>query len=397
MRILHVTQSYYPFLERGGPTVKVRAIAEGLQRRGHQNTVLTSWYGKPAAAREAQMCGVSIVYLRPLLTYRATTLNAGLLAYCRRHAHEFDVIHIYGIYDLLGPAVAHFAFRSHTPYVLEPLGMSRPIDRSFRIKRAWHKLFGASVFRHAAAVIATSKQEEQELLDDGLPRDQVALRYNGIDLADFAELPARGGFRQHWKIPEDEPLILFLGRLIPRKGIDLLIRAFATACPAQGRLVIAGPEGEPNLIQQMKELAREAGVESRTIFTGPLYADQKKPALVDCDIFVLPSRYENFANSVAEAIACARPVIVTDRCGICEFVDGKAGLVIPREVPALTEALRLLLTDDALYQQFQAECPSVAAGLSWEQMLNVQEDMYARVTAGRPSTNELATNHPKIG
>jgi glycosyltransferase involved in cell wall biosynthesis len=257
--------------------------------------------------------------------------------------------------------------------------MFRPIDRSFRMKRMWHRIFGRRMFRRACRIITTSKQERSELLEGGRPPAQVALRYNGVDLQEFAHLPARGTFRKQWQIPDSDeagPVLLFLGRLIPRKGIDLLIGAFAAACPSRGRLVIAGPEGEPNFVNEMRQLVRSTGVESRTIFTGPLYGEQKKAALVDCDLFVLASRYENFANSVAEAIACSRPVIVTDRCGISEFVDGRVGLVIPHELAALTGAIKRLLTDQALYDRFQAACPAVAAALSWEHVLDEQESLY---------------------
>lgn len=386
MRILHVTQSYYPFLEKGGPTVKVRAIAEGLQARGHSNTVLTSWYGRPSAPRRTDMKGVEVVYLRPLLTYRATTLNAGLLRFCRKELPGFDVIHIYGIYDLFGPAVARAAYRRKIPYLLEPLGMYRPIDRSFRMKRIWHRFVGKQELNRASLIITTSQQEERELLEDGRPKTQVALRYNGVDLAEFASLPARGAFRRQWNIPDGDPVLLFLGRLIPRKGVDLLIQALAKARPERGWLVVAGPEGEPNYLRQMRELADSCGVQSRTIFTGPLYNDQKKSALVDCDVFVLPSRYENFANSVAEAIACGRPVIISDQCGISEFVAGKAGLVIPRELPALIDAIGKMVSDRGLYDNFRAACPGVAAGLSWQEMLNVQETLYQRAGAANIET-----------
>jgi glycosyltransferase involved in cell wall biosynthesis len=387
MRILHVTQTYHPFLERGGPTVKVRAIAEGLAQRGHHSTVLTSWYGRPYTARRTVMNDVDVIYLRPLKTYRAMTLNAGLLNFCRKDLREYDLVHIYGLYDLLGPVVGHFAFRAGIPYVLEPLGMVRPIDRSLRLKRIWHQVFGKALIRHAARVIATSQQEEQELLEDGLPRKQVALRYNGVDLNEFAALPARGSFRAEWTIPPGEPVVLFLGRVIPRKGVDLLISAFAEACPQHGRLVVAGPEGEVGYVGQLRELARAKGVEARTIFTGPLYGDQKKSALADCDVFALPSRYENFSNSVAEAIACCKPVIVSDRCGISEFVVDQVGLVIPREVPAIVDALRRLLADPALYARFQAACPAVAGRLSWRELLAVQEKLYEQVLGKRDESH----------
>jgi glycosyltransferase involved in cell wall biosynthesis len=379
MKILQVTQTYHPFLERGGPTVKVRSIAEGLARRGHRVTVLTSWYGRPFTARHVQLGGVEVIYLRARATYRATTFNSGLFAFCKKRLADFDLVHIYGLYDLLGPVVAHYCHKRSVPYVLEPLGMVRPIDRSFRMKRVWHAFFGKPLLRHAGLLIATSQQEEQELLEDGYSRERVALRYNGVDLKEFASLPARGAFRAEWALPADEPIVLFLGRLIPRKGVDLLIEAFSRACPLRGRLVIAGPEGEIGYLTKMRELARAKRVEDRTVFTGPLYGDQKKAALVDSQVFALPSRYENFANGVAEAIACGIPVIVSDRCGISEFVAGQVGLVIPREVTALTGALRQLLTDTEGYDRFRAACPQVAGKLSWEELLTAQDSLYACV------------------
>ena len=209
--------------------------------------------------------------------------------------------------------------------------------------------------------------------------------YKRQDLQEFATLPPPGVFRTEWALPADEPIVLFLGRLIPRKGVDLLVEAFARACPEHGRLVIAGPEGEAGYVGKLRELARGKGIEGRTVFTGPLYGDQKKSALVDGQVFVLPSRYENFANGVAEAIACGMPVIISDRCGIQEFVAGQVGLVVPREIPALADALRQILGDAALYDQFRDACPRVAAQLSWSELLETQEELYTRA---RKSGNE---------
>jgi glycosyltransferase involved in cell wall biosynthesis len=386
LKILLVTQTYDPFLERGGPTIKVRSMAEGLVRRGHRVTVLTSWFGRPFTARHTVLNGVEVVYLRPMYTYRATTLNSGLRDFCKRRLPEFNVVHIFGLYDVLGPVIAHHAYRLKIPYLIEPLGMTRPIDRNLMMKRGWHIVFGKPMFRHAARIIGTSQQERQELLDLGWPAEKIVLRYNGVDLDEFSILPPYGAFRKEWAISDDEPVVLFLGRLIPRKGVDLLINSFAAACPQRGRLVVAGPEGEAHYVKQLRELARSKGVEARTIFTGALYGDQKKSVLVDCDVFALPSRYENFANSVAEAIACGKPVVVSDRCGISEFVNGSAGLVIPRDQNALTESLTSILSDRVLYDKLRSACPDVAARLSWNQLLGAQESLYdlARATPQKP-------------
>ena len=124
-------------------------------------------------------------------------------------------------------------------------------------------------------------------------------------------------------------MILFLSRIIPRKGADILIQAFSQACPQSGYLVVAGPEGKPGYLALLEKCAIDSGIASRVVFTGPIYEDEKKCALRDSDIFVLPSRYENFANVVAEAIAYEVPVIISPSCGIRPLVEGRAGLVVP--------------------------------------------------------------------
>lgn len=393
MRILKTVQAYYPFQEKGGPVVKVRALARGLAQRGHQVTVLTADLGIRENDRfgiKAERCrwgwrfqedGVEAIYLSTLGHYRALTLNPRVIGFCRASLRRFDLVHSYGLYDLLGPAVGYFCRREGTPYVIEPMGMYRPIDRGFRLKLLWHRSIGGVFWRNAARIIATSEMEHQELLDDGVRPEKAVIRYNGIDAASWASLPPRGSFRAKWGVPHGQPLILFLSRLIPRKGADILIEAFAQACPESGRLVIAGPEDEPGYRGYLEKRARESGAEARILFTGPLYDDEKKAVLADADLFVLPSRYENFANAAAEAMACGIPVIVTESCGIRSLVDGQAGLVIAREKETLAAALRKLLDDKALYARLKEGCRRVAGQLSWDRLTGQMEGYYAEALA----------------
>ena len=104
--------------------------------------------------------------------------------------------------------------------------------------------------------------------------------------------------------------------------------------------------------------------------------------MADSDLFVLPSRYENFANAAAEAIACGVPVIVTDRCGIRSLVEGRAGLVIKPEKEPLADAIRALLNDKALYARFATGCRAVTEQLSWNHLTEQMEGYYAGVLAG---------------
>jgi glycosyltransferase involved in cell wall biosynthesis len=393
MNILHVVQAYYPFQEKGGPVFKVRALAETMVRHGHQSTVLTADLGldrHPALSsslspssfgRRLRLVGVEVTYLPTLARYRDMTLNSRTVEFCETELRKFDVTHFYGIYDLLGPTVSYFARRQQIPYVVEPMGMYRPIDRNLWMKRGWHRAMGRPFLQGAGRLVATSEIERRELAAAGFPSEKILLRYNGIEAVAPSASQTRGSFRAKWKLPLDEPMILFLSRLIPRKGADLLIEAFAQACPGKGRLVIAGPEGEAGYRAYLEGCAAKSGVENRVIFPGPVYDDEKNALYRDADLFVLPSRYENFANVAAEAMACGVPVILSDTCGISELVQKEqAGLVVPVEKNQIAASIRSLFADPHLYRLLQAGGARLVAGLNWEKLSTQMEDAYEIIT-----------------
>ena len=391
MKILAVTQSYFPFLERGGPAVKVRALARGLAAHGHEVTVLTADLGHgcrddlgepgPWGWQNVQP-NLETIYLPTALTFRALTLNSRLPRFCRDRLRNYDLVHVYGLYDLIGPAVAWFARRRGLPYLVEPMGMYRPIDRSFFLKAVWRRAFGNRMIASAWRLVVTSELERDDLIEGNVPTGRIRLRYNPIDLAEYQTLPPRGEFRRRWRIPEGEPLILFLSRLIPRKGADLLMEAFREALPEQGVLVIAGPEGESGYLAHLHQVAERCGVLDRIRFVGGIYGEEKKEALADADIFALPSSYENFANAVAESVASGVPVIVTDRCGIHSLVNGRAGIVVPREKHAIAEAIRRLTQDQAFCERLRRGCRAVADELSLEKTVAALEAIYAESGRG---------------
>ena len=386
LRILKVTQAYEPFLDKGGPAVKVPAIARRLAQRGHAVTVLTADFGLKSFQRNNSSPNaptVEVIYLPTWFRYRAITFNPDVFLFCLRRLKDFDIVHIYGLYDLLGPIVASFCRRFVIPYLTEPMGMFRPIVRNIYLKRLYLRLLGRRMVLNANAVIATSEQERQELIEDGVPEEKVVLRRNGIEVPN--QLPERGSFRRRWKIPSEAKVILFLGRLVPKKSPDMLMDAFAECLKMLGDskkswfLVLAGPDERDGYLEYLQAHGEELGISERLLFTGPLYGDDKWAALQDADVFVLPSQHENFGNAVAEAIAVGTPVIVTDRCGIAPIVQDQAGLVVPYERRALIEALRNLLTDEALQERFRQGCRKVAESLSWDEPVTQMEQLYSQL------------------
>lgn len=393
MRILNVTETYAPFLEFGGPPVKVRALAEGLARRGHAVTVLTADWGlrkkleesRASAERSAfgwsrEENGVQAIYLPTRLRYRAVTWNPGVRRYCRARLKDFEIAHIFGMYDLLGPRVAGACRKSGVPYVFEPIGMFVPIVRNLWLKRLYHQLWGRRVVEGASAVIATSEQEAEELAAGGVPSGKIVQRRNGVEPP--KSLPERGEFRKTQGISASAKVVLYLGRLSEKKSPDLLLRAFS-ALPAEmkGRalkLVIAGPD-EGGTRARLERMAAGLGVTGRVQFAGPIFGERKWAAYRDADVFVLPSQNENFGNTAAEAIAAGTPAVVTDRCGIAPLVGEEAAVVVPYDEAALEQALKRILGDEETRERLAANCARVTARLGWEEPVREMEQLYSNL------------------
>lgn len=404
MRVLATVQAYFPFQERGGPVFKVRSIAQGLSKRGHQVTILTANLGllRNGGRRQAKFdpCKwgwhsnenrVESIYLSTFAHYRALTVNPGVIGFSRASLTAFDVVHLFGLYDLLGPVVSHFCRRRRIPYIIEPMGMHRPIVRNLELKRLYHRVLGNRMMAGAQFVVATSEQERQELLDSGTVASRVMIRRNGIDPPET--LPSRGEFRNHWKIAVGTRIVLFLGRLVTKKSPDLLLRAFANwrsknSQNQDSMLVFAGPDEADGFAAQLKSLAEQLQITENTLFVGPLFETEKWKAYLDADVFVLPSQNENFGNTAVEAAACGTPVIVTDRCGVASYV-GAAGVVIRHDLAELEKALDRILTDADFHRSCQKGCVQMVAALSWEEPLDQMEQLY-RQCLSRPVARDAA-------
>jgi glycosyltransferase involved in cell wall biosynthesis len=409
MRILSVTQSYAPFYEFGGPPVKVQALATGLAQRGHRVTVLTVDWGLESRmlsesgenAGEIKRCpfgwtremnGVQSVYLPTWFRYRTATWNPAIAGYCRAQVAGFDVVHIFGLYDLLGPAAARECRAQKIPYVVEPIGMFVPIVRNIFLKRVYHARWGKEMLGGASAVIATAEQEVEELAAGEIPRSKIVLRRNGVVAP--REFPERGRFRSTYGIPANVLLILFLGRLSGKKSPDLLLESFArlpeSIAGRQVWLAFAGPD-ESGMQGRLKELARKRAVDSRVVFSGVVFGDMKWAAYRDADVFVLPSQNENFGNTAAEAAVCGTPVVITENCGVAPVLKGAAALVVAHETAAVAEAVKAILSDSGLRTRLSDGGRTAASRLGWEEPVYAMEQIYAELAARPPVVGQSAS------
>jgi glycosyltransferase involved in cell wall biosynthesis len=395
MRILNVTQTYAPFFEFGGPPEKVRALSEGLARLGHDVTVLTADWGlerrladrpdEPPAenspfGKKCEWRGVKAIYLPNWLHYRAVSWNPALPRYLRARLSNFDAVHIFGLYDLLGARTAAAAAKRGIPYVVEPIGMFVPIVRSLFLKRLYHGILGRKMLLRASAIIATAEQEKEEFVAGGIPAEKIILRRNGVEPP--AQFPVSGTFRNSLGIPPEARLILFLGRLSQKKSPDLLLESFSQVASSRADLHLAfvGPD-ESGMLASLKNRARELGLAAGVHFSGALSGEAKWAAYRDADLFVLPSQNENFGNTAAESVAAGTPVIVTQQCGIAPLLADVAGLSVPHEASALSRAMTQLLNDRELYSRFKSGCAAALRQLDWDTPVRQMDSMF-RTLAG---------------
>lgn len=381
MNVLSVYQTY-AYFGRGDETSKIMTIARGLEDLGHQVTVLTADYRSRTMQRKVSDGPVDLMYLGTTMKFRQLTVNPGIFPFVWTNLRAFDIVHVYGLYDLLGPVVSAFCRRWGIPYVLEPMGMYRPKSRGFGRKRVWHRVVGHSHVLGAASLIANSESERQEIVSGGVASDRVVLHRNGVQVP--PQLPPSGYFREKIGLPDDTRMILFIGRLTPIKSLDMLIDAFAWYLrdhdDRKTVLVLGGEDEGDGYRVHLERLASGSGARGQVLFPGPLYDADKWAAYRDADVFVLPSEYESFGNVVAEAMVAGTPVIATENCGIAPLVTPGLGRIVPHDVRSLRDALARLLEQPQGRHQRQASIDTISQ-LSWTEPLGQLDRLYHQVVA----------------
>jgi glycosyltransferase involved in cell wall biosynthesis len=226
--------------------------------------------------------------------------------------------------------------------VLAPNGTAPRIERRLLAKHAFDVLAGRRILAGAARVLAVSDAERRQLATLGVAGRAIRVIPNPVDLDEFTSPVTPGAFRRRFALPSG-PLVLFLGKLTPRKRLDVLTRGFARLRRSDASLVIAGNDMGAGVAA--RSLVRTLGLERRTFFTGLLRAEQRLEALADADVLVYPSQHEIFGLVPLEALLCGTPVIVADDSGCGEVVRAiGGGQVVPLgDAEALARAIDRVL------------------------------------------------------
>jgi glycosyltransferase involved in cell wall biosynthesis len=378
MRILLATPAYWPAVAFGGPTWAAKELAEALVRQGHEVEVLTTSLraigSAPASrirSRTEEIGGVTVHYLATPFRYRWMGITPTLpwrLARGRRP----DVVHLFGYRDVVTTVTSWWARRVGVSYVLEPLDMYVRRYRNLPLKQAFDRLFGEPVARHASLVVAVSRWERGQLIEAGITSDRVKVRPNGFPSP--SEHAQSNALRRRIGVDADVPVVLSVGRISFKKGLDLLLRAVSDLPGVH--LAVIGPDDGDGTQGQLIALRDELALGERVHFLGP--SDQHGPgaAYGEANVFVLASRNESFGMVAAEAAAAGTASVITDRCGVAELLADRGALVVPCELEPIRDAIGRLLADPELRLQLGEGGKAVARETTWDDVAAQQVVLY---------------------
>lgn len=365
MRILFTRTSYLPATSAGGTVVTAHELARHIAALGHRVVVYTTNADglrtmNVPTDRPVEMDGVAIRYFAcsqarmpwPLsaMPYFSQSFGYGysraMGEAIRSTIGEFDLAHLQSPFCYANLATARPALRAGVPYFYHSRGMLQPSHLQHRRakKSAYLALFEKRIVRRASGLFALTADEARafrrlgangpiHIIPNGIDPDQFTAEVEDPSLPLIARLAGR-------------TVILFMSRIHPTKGLDLLMPAFVQVAERHpdAALVVAGPD-ETGLVPKLEAEAARAALADRVIFPGLVEGTLKRNLLARADIFVLPSYMEGFSMCVLEAMAASVPVVVTHACHFPQAAEGGAGFVVEETCEAIAAALDRLLAD----------------------------------------------------
>ncbi|MBO1057640.1 MAG: glycosyltransferase [Dolichospermum sp. JUN01] len=335
LKILHYIVVYAPAWQFGGVVTWATQLCEELVNLGHEVEVFTSTaglenYPEIPINQPVIRNGVKVTYFKQEngMGIKCPDMEKAVIA----RVKEFDIVHISGVWQRTSPIACKAAKESGIPVVQSLHGALSPY--SWRQKTAkkfayylWQERFNVT---NAAGIHYTSKQELEECQWLKLP-GQPFIVPNGINTKFWQPAVEEAKeWRKSHKIDEDEFVLLNVGRLHHKKGLDLLPQILVSLRHLNWRMVFVGGDDDGTQ-EKLKQAFQSANLLDRVLFLERCEPQQLLAVYTAANLFVLPSRHENFGNVVIEALACECPVLISDKVGLHdEVVDSGMGWVLPR-------------------------------------------------------------------
>ena len=390
VRILRVIPRYAPAWKYGGSVRFSYDLDSALVTRGFRITVYTTdqldEHQRSAVRREC-LHGIDVQRFPNPWNYLASQAAwlglypMGLRHYLQQTARDFDVIHVT---EARGAHV-RWAFAAArvcgVPVVWSPLGglahgvgIRKPYRRGYDLVHRTARLVS-----EARALVAQSAHEAGVFESLGASPSQVRTIGLGVDARWFRRLPARGQFRHTVGIDPDAPVVMFIGRLHPTKGLDVLLRACALvrrSHPALQIVLIGWDHGALGIVQRV---SKSLGLESIVRVLPPAYEVARVQAYVDADVFgVAATTYEETSLAALEAVASGTPCVLTKQCEIPGLPPG-GGVVTECEPAAFAEGLSAVLADPYRFERAQFARQRILTAETTERRADVYAELFTAV------------------
>jgi len=388
MKVLQIIVTLDP--RYGGPVNVCLEMSRELARLGAQVTIFTTKLGFPSGKRsdiqrgETCQAGIRICYFP--VQFRPMAFSLQMAAALWRKIREYDIVHIHGLYRFPQTFAAWCARRQGVPYIITTHGTLDPFlfhhPRHLKLKRVYERLFALQNLNDAATIHFTT-QEEQKLVSYLQLQAPGVVIPIGVDWHRFRDLPSPGRFRDYLGLKNNEQIILHLGRIHFKKGLDLLVKGFSIVADVlpNAKLVIAGPDND-GYGKEVRRWIAEKNLEDRLYFPGMIKGQQVLEAYIDADIFALASYTESFGIAVVEAMACACPVVISDKVNIWRDIqEANAGMVVQCKAKAVGSAILQLIEDPhRRHTMGLAGRDFVRINYNWEQIGHQVMDLYHNLT-----------------
>ena len=376
MRVLIVIHYFPPHI--GGMEEVARNSATSLAGAGHDVTVLTCRHDRRLPLREVDRRGFAVRRMAALNTIETRLgvtfpiVSPMFLVEAVRLARSADVVHIH---DAFYPS-SHAAGLA-TRLVSKPMVMTQHValvDHPSRVVRAVqrvvYRLAGRPLFARAARIVTYNENVRSFLLEQGVQDEKVLLHHNGIDTDYFTPVEAaeRAGLRARYGLPGDRPLVLFVGRLVPKKGYDLVHDARG---PRHFTLIVGNGYVDTGY-----------GDDDDVQYYGPASREELRDLYRAADLFVFPAVGEIFTLVMQEAMSSGLPVITTDDPGYASYdLDRTRIELVTRSAAAIADAIERVLGDGDRQRAMAAYSRRVAvARFSWDANFHEELAVYEDVT-----------------
>ncbi len=344
MKVLHVLSNMDP--GSGGPARAITGLALAQKSAGLDPQVFSTYPGDfdKSLVLQLKQKDISVKLVGP--TTPPLQSHPELKDSLHKQIQKADIVHIHALWEEAQYQAARISHKLGKPYIFRPCGMLDPwsLEQGKWKKKAYLNFRLRKYLDNASALHFTTK-EEKDLTAPLKLKGRKFVLPNGIDLSEFQDLPDPGFLSEKYPETQGKQKILFLSRVHYKKGLPLLIDAFSRIDHENFVLIIAGPDADNYRAELMPQI-ESRNISDKTIFTGMLGGIDRIKAMVDADLFILPSHQENFGISVVEAMASGKPVIVSEAVNLASFVREKSlGEVVSLNSDHLLKAMKKMLSD----------------------------------------------------